>query len=81
MGANTTQNGRGYHAKHDDFWYFDRLPPTARNALAEAAFNWSSGAVYNRWQRGKPGYKTGKDIAVLIKQWDRATIKKEDRKK
>jgi hypothetical protein len=26
--------------------YFDRLPPTARRTLADAAFNWSAGSVY-----------------------------------
>jgi len=52
-------------------WYYDRLPPSARAALADANFNWSAGAVLNKWKRGISGYKTGKDIAASIRQADR----------
>ena len=53
-------------------WYFDQLPPTARQALANASFNWSAGAMLNRWKRGTPGYKTGADIAKRVRAADKS---------
>ena len=74
--SNATQGGPSSSLSKDDFWYFDRLPPTARQALANAAFDWSSGFFYNRWNRGAKGFKTGRDIAERIVNADKATIKK-----
>lgn len=71
MSGNTTQRGRRSRYRHDDFHYFDQLPPSARRALADANFNWSSAAMLNRWKRGLRGYKTGKQIAERVMEWDR----------
>ena len=76
MGSNTARVGHSYRAAKPDMWYFDQLPPTARAALANANFNWSAGAVLNNWKRGKPGYKTGKDIADRVKFSDKQVIAK-----
>ena len=56
---------------------FDKLPPTARAALANAAFNYAAQPVKTRWNRGDPGYKTGKDIATSIAAWDKRRIAKD----
>ena len=47
--------GFTWRSRKPDLWYFDRLPPTVRAALAGAAFDWSSGWIYSQWKRGKPG--------------------------
>jgi hypothetical protein len=77
MADNASQGGSSFHGRRPDFWYFDQLPPTARNALANAAFDWSSGAFYSRWHRGVSGFKTGADIAARIAEWDREQIAKD----
>lgn len=75
--SNTPRVGRPSQTTKPDFWYFDRLPPSARQALANACFDWSSGSVYNRWRKGVKGYKTGKDIAERLKTWDQLAIAKQ----
>lgn len=77
--GNAPRVGRAAHTTKPDLWYFDQLPPSARQALAEAAFSWSSGAVLNRWKRGSKGYKTGKEIAARVSEWDKKVIAKERR--
>jgi len=57
MTSNATRGGSTFRGRHPDLWYWERLPPTARKALAEAAFDWSSGWLYGLWNRGK--LKTG----------------------
>ena len=77
MSSNTPRGiGTSANVRKPDLWYFDRLPPTARQALANAAFDWSSGSIYNRWNKGVRGYKTGADIAKSIKSWDAGAISK-----
>jgi len=78
--SNASQGGSGWRGRHPDLWYFDRLPPTARAALAGAAFDWSSGWIYSQWRRGKPGFQTGSDIAVRLAEVDTRQIAK-DRKR
>jgi len=70
----------GWRGRHPDLWYFDRLPPTARAALAGAVFDWSSGWFYSQWRRGKPGFRTESDIAARIAEADARQIT-EDRKR
>ena len=78
MADNATQKtGSTFHGTKDDFWYFDRLPPSARAALANADFDWSSGAVYGRWKRAERGYKTGPNVAERIADWDRRQLERE----
>lgn len=74
--SNVSQGGSGAQLSHDDFWYYDRLPPTARRALADAAFSWSAGFYYNRWNRGRSGFKTGQAIAEHVAWADSSVIKK-----
>jgi hypothetical protein len=66
MAANASQGGRRVSLAKPDLWYFDQLPPTARQALRDASFSWSAGHFYNRWKRGERGYKTGQDIAARV---------------
>jgi Family of unknown function (DUF6525) len=80
MSTNVSQGGRGFSGRHPDLWYFDRLPPTARKSLADAAFNWSAGGVHGAWRRGVPGFKTGADIAARIAEADARQIAR-DRKR
>ena len=72
--SNAPRVGRVVRFKRDDLWYYDRLPPTARQALANAAFDWAAGAFYNRWKKGQRGYKTGPDIAARIAHADASVI-------
>lgn len=81
MASNSNfSSGSTFQGAHDDLHYFDRLPPTARRALANAAFDWSAGAVLGRWKRGQRGYKTGADVAARIAEWDAKQTAK-DRKR
>jgi hypothetical protein len=80
MPSNSSQSGRSFFGRHDDLWYFDRLPPTARQALAEAAFNWAAGWVYSQWRHGKRGFKTGPEVAARVVEADASQITK-DRKR
>jgi len=80
MTDNTSQGGPFFIGRHIDTWYFDRLPPTARKALAEAAFNWSSGAIYTAWRRSAAGFKTGPDCAARIAEADARQIAKDRRR-
>jgi hypothetical protein len=66
--GNASQGGSAFRGRHDDWWYLERLPPTARKALAEAAFNWSAGWLYGLWNRGK--LRTGADAAAHIQRAD-----------
>jgi hypothetical protein len=70
MSANSPKVGRRARTTKPDMWYYDQLPPSARQALANAAFNWSSGAVLNRWKRG--GYKSVQDVARAIHNADKS---------
>lgn len=74
--GNSPRVGRASRTTKPDMWYYDQLPPTARRALADAAFNWSAGAVLNRWKRGSNGYKTGKQIAERIIEADVGAMRK-----
>jgi Family of unknown function (DUF6525) len=68
MAGNASQGGSAFRGRHDDWWYLERLPPTARKALADAMFNWSAGWIYGLWNRGV--LKTGADVAARIRQID-----------
>jgi uncharacterized protein YmfQ (DUF2313 family) len=74
MSENSPKVGRRSSVSKPDMWYFDQLPPTARAALANANFNWSSGSMLNRWKRGLKGYKTGAQIAERVRAAD-ASVK------
>jgi Family of unknown function (DUF6525) len=53
---------------------FDKLPPSARKALADAVVCWAPQPLLTRWRRGLPGYRTGAEIADMIAKWDRVEI-------
>lgn len=69
--SNAHRIGRRSQATKPDLWYYDRLPPTARAALANAERDWSSAWIYNAWNKAKPGYKTGKQCAEQVRAADR----------
>jgi Family of unknown function (DUF6525) len=75
------ENSKGGLGAHNDFWYFERLPPAAREALANAKFSWSSAFMYNAWKHKKTGFKTGEEIAKSIAEWDAKKISRETRKR
>lgn len=50
---------------------FDKLPPSARTALANAAFDWAPTSIYRAWNRGAKGFKTGAQIARAVAGWDK----------
>lgn len=56
---------------------FDKLPPSAREALANAAFDWAPQPIVTSWRRGVTGMKTGKEIAARVAEWDAQQIAKD----
>ena len=74
MPGNAMQGGRLFRGRRPDLEYFDDLPPTARQALANAVFDWASGWIFGQWRRGRPGYITGADIAGSIAAADARQI-------
>ena len=74
--SNAPRVGRASRTRKPDLWYYDRLPPTARVALANTAFSWSAGGMFNKWRRGKCGYKSGADIAARVRAADQKVLKK-----
>ncbi len=77
----THKTGSSFQGAHDDFWYYDRLPPSARRALANALFDWSAGAIYSKWKRAASGFKTGAACAERVKEWDRNQLSRERKRK
>jgi hypothetical protein len=53
---------------------FDRLPPEAREALANAPSNWVPQPFLTSWRRGE--FKTGQELAHWIAVLSRRTIAK-----
>ena len=49
---------------------FDKLPPTARAALANAVENWVPQPILTWHRRGRKGYVTGADIAKSVEGWN-----------
>ena len=72
MSANSPKVGSRSSVTKPDMWYFDQLPPTAREALANASFNWSSGSMLNRWKRQLKGYRNGREIADRVRAADKS---------
>ena len=73
MSSNVSQKGRRARLSKPDLWYFDRLPPTARQALANAKFSWSAGYYYNKWKRGQMSVQ---EIARRVAHSDNYVIEK-----
>lgn len=49
---------------------YDKLPPTARAALANAAWDWATQPLLTGWRKGRPGFRTGAEIAAKIARAD-----------
>ena len=81
MSSNSQGGGSAFQGRHPDLWYFDQLPPTARQALANADFNWASGAFFNRWRRGERGFKTGAQVADRVAEWDEIQFERERKRR
>lgn len=56
---------------------FDQLPPTARRALADAAFDWAPQQQLSRHRRALKGYRTGQEIAAHVASIDRNAHEKD----
>lgn len=50
---------------------FDKLPRSARQALANAAICWATQPFLSRHRRGAKGYRTGREIAERVAWADR----------
>jgi hypothetical protein len=74
---NNNQKAPIFRGRRPDLAYFDLLPADTRRALANAAFDWASGAFYSCWWRGLRGFKTGHDIAARVREWNRGQILKD----
>lgn len=77
MGNST---GNHYSTAQNLMKAFDKLPPDARRALANAAFDWAPQPILRMWRNGAKDYKTGPQIASAVAQWDRTTILKESKR-
>lgn len=69
MASNTNLAGAGRASGHQ-MLAFDKLPPTAREALRYAAHDWAATTILARFRRGVRGYKSGAEIAMLVRHWD-----------
>lgn len=72
----SNSKGSYYSTTENSMTAYDKLPPTARRALQDAAFCWAPQPVLTRWRKGRAGYKTGADIAKTVAKWDRSKIAK-----
>ena len=66
--------------KERTFAAYDKLPPSARLALQNAAFDWAVQPIVTYWNKGRTGFKTGKEIAARIAEWDAKHIAKDRRR-
>lgn len=73
-------SGATFRGALNDFDYFDKLPPTARRALANAAFDWSSGAIFNRFKKANVGFRTGAECAKRIAEWDKIQMARDTKR-
>lgn len=60
---------------------FDKLPPTARKALADATFDYAVQPILTKWRKGHPAMRTGEQIAQMIAQWDAKALAKSAKKR
>lgn len=75
-------NSKGsYRSKRENrMAAYDKLPPTARQALANAAFSWAPQPIRTRWNKGVKGYRNGQEIAAQVALWDAEKIAKDRRR-
>jgi Family of unknown function (DUF6525) len=73
------KSGSYSYASEDSQWRaYERLPPSVRLALQEAAFDWAAYPIWRAFEAGR--YKSAKELVRKIKEWDAKQIKK-DRKR
>lgn len=60
---------------------YDKLPPSARKALQDSLCDWACPPLMTYWRNGRKGFKTGKDIAARIAEWDAKKLSKWEAKK
>jgi len=61
---------------------FDKLPPAARRALADAVVgNWATQPLLTRYRRGDAAYSTGDEIASTIRRWDQRELAERERQR
>jgi hypothetical protein len=70
-------NSKGSYSCKDRWGAYEQLPPSARKALQDAAFNWAAQPILTRWKRGARGYKTGTDIVARVAEYDRDAHRKD----
>ena len=75
MSGNSKMKGaRVSHAsRQKQMEAFDRLPPSVRSALANAAFDYAAYPIHRKFEAG---YYRVKALVALIAAWDRRQIKK-----
>lgn len=68
-----TNSGGGsyYTTPQNSMKAFDKLPPSARRALAFSNNDWAVQPVLTRWRNGQRGWKTGPQVAERVAEWDR----------
>lgn len=57
---------------------FDKLPLSARRALADSVEDWATVPVITWHNRGRNGFVTGPDIAKAVARWDRKELRKRE---
>jgi hypothetical protein len=76
--ANHHKSGSVSRASKANQWAaYDRLPPSVRAALQNAAFDWAPYPIHRAFENGQ---RTAKETVKAIASWDAAQIK-EDRKR
>jgi Family of unknown function (DUF6525) len=53
---------------------FDKLPKSAREALAGAIENWVPQPILTRHNNQRRGYETGAEIAATVDRWNREEL-------
>ena len=69
--------GVSYASKDKQWLAYERLPPSVRAALQQAAFEW---APYPIWRWFEGGRYTAKELVRKIKQWDADQIKRDSKR-
>jgi hypothetical protein len=76
--ANAHRSGSVSRASKASQWAaYDRLPPSVRAALQNAAFDWAPYPIHRAFERG---LRTAKETVRAIGKWDAAQIRR-DRKR
>ena len=63
-------NSKGVYRKNH--WKaYDELPPTARLALQNAAFDWQTTKIASAFRNARKGFRTGPEIAAYVAKLDK----------